>query len=192
MRNKADFGWWKYKLPFKREPEISRKKSTDLSYQFISTFSSFAVLPSPFLSCSFGNISGTSLKFVHTKVHNGNRNEKSCLTSSEIMTLQLKVTLSFYLTFTLLRVLGNTSFTDSVALNSLSWVDLIFLLHLTPSAGCISPTIHVTHYQPTMFLVIPGNPLILTTPRSMTWNQTNLWSKPTLLLLRQLLPCVVV
>lgn len=111
-----------------------------------------------------------------------------CLTSSEIMTLQLKVTLSFYLIFIFLRVLGNVSFTDSVALNSPSWVDVIFLLHLTSSAGCVSPTIYITHYQPSIFSVIPGNPLILTTPRSMTWNKTSLWSKPTLLLLRQL-PC---
>lgn len=98
------------------------------------------------------------MKFVHTKVHNGNRNGELCLTSSEIMTLQLKMTLSLCLTFTLLRVLGNVSFTDSVALNSLSWVDLIFLLHLSSSAGCVFLRIYVTHHHPTMFLVIPGNP----------------------------------
>ena len=30
------------------------------------------------------------MKFVHTKVHNGNSNGESCLTSFEIATLQLK------------------------------------------------------------------------------------------------------
>lgn len=30
------------------------------------------------------------MKFVHTKVHNGNRNGESCLISFDIVTLQLK------------------------------------------------------------------------------------------------------
>lgn len=131
------------------------------------------------------------MKFVHTKLHNRNRNGEFCLTSSAIMTLQLKVTLPFCLPFILLRVLGNVSSIDSVALNSLSWADLIFVLHLLSSAGYGSPTIYVTHHRPTMFSVIPANHLILTTPRNVTWNKSSLCSKPTLLLFTQLLPCMV-
>lgn len=131
------------------------------------------------------------MKFVHTKLHNRNRNGEFCLTSSAIMTLQLKVTLPFCLPFILLRVLGNASSIDSVALNSLSWADLIFVLHLLSSAGYGSPTIYVTHHRPTMFSVIPANHLILTTPRNVTWNKSSLCSKPTLLLFTQLLPCMV-
>lgn len=73
------------------------------------------------------------MKFVHTKVHNGNRNGESCLTSFEIPTLQLKQyqgDLVLMLNFTLLRISGTISFTNSVMLNSLSCVDLIFPIAL--------------------------------------------------------------
>lgn len=66
----------------------------------------FSQYSSPFLICLFGSNSGIYTKFVYTKVHNGNISGGSCLTSSEIVTVQLntKVTLSSCLTFALLGI----------------------------------------------------------------------------------------
>lgn len=102
---------------------------------------------SPFLSCLFGNSSGTRMKFVHTKVHNGNG--ESSLPSFETVTLQLKQyqgDLALLLNCYFVTDLRKYFFYQSRNIELLA-VYLIFLLHCKLLCRLY---IHLTqeHYKP--------------------------------------------